>query len=113
MPIEFQILNCIFCAAGRAGIITSDLQLAEKKLNAKGDAFAKTFEGLYLKVVEMADFLRTNLERFPALQRFNRDVELEMNLFSCFFAILFIWRFPVFVYKFIASRCSTVFMVLI
>lgn len=71
-------------AAGHAGSISADLDLVEKRLKEKSDTFLKNFEDYYLKAVEMAGFLRTNLKEFPALARFNSQAELEIRLFQKF-----------------------------
>jgi hypothetical protein len=71
-------------AAGHAGAISSNLDRTEKKLKNKSDKYMKHFEDFYLKAVEMAGYLRTNLSAFPALERMNTEVSLEMKLFMGF-----------------------------
>ncbi|MFJ7699886.1 DUF2935 domain-containing protein [Lysinibacillus fusiformis] len=71
-------------ASGHAGIIHDDLDGVEKRWKQKSNEFAKHFEQFYLKAVELTGYLRTNLHSFPALSRFNSDVELEMTLFKTF-----------------------------
>jgi hypothetical protein len=71
-------------AAGHAGAINVNLDAVEKKLKKTSKEFVKTFEQFYLKAVELAGYLRTNLSSFPALKKFNKDVYLEMELFKCF-----------------------------
>ncbi|WP_088102595.1 DUF2935 domain-containing protein [Halalkalibacter urbisdiaboli] len=71
-------------AAGHAGGISDSLDLVEKKLNLKSEYFTETFEQFYIKAVEMAGYLRSNVEQFPALSRFNEDVKLEIILFKAF-----------------------------
>lgn len=73
-------------AAGHADAITGSLDLVEKKLAKISEDFTKTFEHFYIKAVEMAGYLRANIETFPALKRFNSQVELEINLFKAFLA---------------------------
>ncbi|MBU8907159.1 DUF2935 domain-containing protein [Desertibacillus haloalkaliphilus] len=73
-------------AAGHAGAISDSLDATEKKLTKKSDAFTTTFEDFYIKAVEMAGYLRANIEQFPALSRFNNQVELEVALFKAFLA---------------------------
>ncbi len=34
--------------------------------------------------MELAGYLRSNIQSFPALTRFNKDVEIEMTLFKTF-----------------------------
>jgi Domain of unknown function (DUF2935) len=71
-------------AAGHAGAISDNLDRTEKQLKEKSDMYTKHFEDFYLKAVEMAGFLRTNLSSFPALERMNSEVSLEMQLFMGF-----------------------------
>ncbi|KQL37588.1 MULTISPECIES: DUF2935 domain-containing protein [Bacillaceae] len=71
-------------AAGHAGAIDANLDSVEKKLKEKGQQFMKEWEDFYLKAVEFAGYLRTNIEKFPALDKFHDDVELEMKIFKMF-----------------------------
>lgn len=71
-------------AAGHADGITGSLDMVEKKLKKKSMEFTKTFEDFYIKAVEMAGYLRSNVQRYPALDRFHSQVELEISLFKCF-----------------------------
>lgn len=71
-------------AAGHAGAISSNLDPIEKSLKEKSDRYTKHFEDFYLKAVEMVGYLRTNLSTFPALEKMNVDVTLEMKLFKHF-----------------------------
>ncbi|MRG87302.1 DUF2935 domain-containing protein [Salinibacillus xinjiangensis] len=71
-------------AYGHAGAINDELDGVEKRLKQKSNDFTKHFEGFYLKAVELTGYLRSNLTSFPALDRFNHDVELEMSLFKAF-----------------------------
>ncbi len=71
-------------AAGHSEAISSNLDGVEKRLREKSDSFTKQFEDFYLKAVEMAGYLRTNLAEFPALEKFNSDTQLEIKLFQGF-----------------------------
>ncbi|THE15033.1 DUF2935 domain-containing protein [Bacillus timonensis] len=71
-------------AAGHAGGIVSNLDRVEKDLIQKSEKFVKDWEDFYLKAVEMVGFLRTSQYEFPALSRFNHDVEIEMKIFKGF-----------------------------
>lgn len=82
-PVHLHLLWLVD-AVGHAESIQSSLDMVEKRLIAKSGAFAHHFSDLYSKAVEMAGYLRTNLRRFPALSRFNKEVELEMTLFREF-----------------------------
>ncbi|MED3561162.1 DUF2935 domain-containing protein [Bacillus xiapuensis] len=74
----------ILDAAGHAGAISANLDSVEKRLKEKSDLYTKHFEDFYLKAVEMAGFLRTQLTNFPALEKLNSDVTLEIKLFQNF-----------------------------
>ena len=71
-------------AAGHSESISSNLDSVEKIIREKSDLFTKHFEAFYLKAVEMAGYLRTNLSTFPALEKFNSDTQLEIKLFQNF-----------------------------
>ncbi|MDQ6599290.1 DUF2935 domain-containing protein [Bacillus salipaludis] len=74
----------ILDAAGHASAISSNLDSVEKTLKEKSDSYTKHFEDFYLKAVEMTGFLRTQLTNFPALEKLNSDVTLEIKLFQNF-----------------------------
>ncbi|MFO1444507.1 DUF2935 domain-containing protein [Bacillus sp. Bva_UNVM-123] len=71
-------------AAGHSEAISSNLDGVEKRLREKSDLFTRHFEDFYLKAVEMAGYLRTNLSTFPALVKFNSDAQLEIKLLQNF-----------------------------
>ncbi|WP_078428562.1 DUF2935 domain-containing protein [Alkalihalobacterium alkalinitrilicum] len=71
-------------AAGHADAITGELDMVEKKLSKKSEEFTESFEDFYIKAVELAGYLRANVDKFPALHRFNNQVELEIELFKVF-----------------------------
>ncbi|MFC4023348.1 DUF2935 domain-containing protein [Oceanobacillus longus] len=71
-------------ASGHAGAINDRMDAVEKRLKKKSHTFTKHFEQYYLKAVELTGYLRTNIDKFPALNRFNNDVEIEMGLFKTF-----------------------------
>lgn len=71
-------------AAGHSDAISANLDAVEKSLRTNSDLFTKQFENFYLKAVEMAGYLRTNLTAFPALSKFNSDIQLEIKLFQNF-----------------------------
>lgn len=73
-------------AAGHAGAISDTLDPTEKQLKFKSDLFVKQFEDFYLKAVELSGYLRANIDSFPALEKMNKDVELEIELFRGFLA---------------------------
>nr|WP_249365703.1 DUF2935 domain-containing protein [Cytobacillus citreus] len=71
-------------AAGHASAISNNMDQIEMKIKNKSDKFTKDFESFYIKAVEMAGFLRSNIKSFPALERFNKDISIEMKLFMNF-----------------------------
>ncbi|MDQ0178561.1 DUF2935 domain-containing protein [Bacillus chungangensis] len=71
-------------ASGHAGAIQDQLDATESRLKARSDAFVKHFNQFYLKAVEFTGYLRANIDRFPALNRMNLDVKLEMEMFQHF-----------------------------
>ncbi|WP_079479150.1 DUF2935 domain-containing protein [Halobacillus salinus] len=75
-------------AGGHAGAINDRLDGVEKRLKEKSETFTKHFEQFYLKAVELTGYLRTNMHTFPALKRFNHNVEVEMELFKTFLSEL-------------------------
>lgn len=75
-------------AAGHSDAIYTNLDGVEKQLRKKSKTFKKDFEGFYLKAVELAGYLRTNLTTFPALTKMNEDAQLEIKLFQNFLSEL-------------------------
>ncbi|MGZ9586486.1 DUF2935 domain-containing protein [Paenibacillus marinisediminis] len=71
-------------AAGHAAAISSDLDFVEKRLIQKSQKFEEHFQQFYLKSIEMAGYMRTQLSDFPAFRRFHSDIDMEMNLFRAF-----------------------------
>lgn len=71
-------------AAGHAGAIDVRMDDVEKRLKEKSQNFTKHFEQFYLKAVELTGYLRSNVKNFPALNKFNNDVEIEIELFKTF-----------------------------
>lgn len=82
-PLHHDLLWLID-AAGHAGAIDADLDRVEKQLKEKGQQFMKEWEDFYLKAVELAGYLRANVDKFPALDKFHEDIELEMTIFKGF-----------------------------
>ncbi|MCC5911139.1 MAG: DUF2935 domain-containing protein [Clostridiaceae bacterium] len=71
-------------AAGHASAIAGDLDMVEKKLIEESQNFMENFEDYYIKAVEMMGYTRTCLANFPALDRFNLQVESEIKMFKVF-----------------------------
>jgi hypothetical protein len=71
-------------ASGHANALDGRLDGVERRLKKKSRAFVRHFDAYYLKALEMAGYLRTCLRDFPALSRFNHEVEMEMRLFQAF-----------------------------
>ncbi|WP_409301059.1 DUF2935 domain-containing protein [Peribacillus sp. SCS-155] len=71
-------------ASGHAGIINDRMDSTERDIKYKSAVFSKKFEDFYLKAVELTGYLRTNVAKFPALERMNKEVKLEIELFRIF-----------------------------
>ncbi|MBU9719954.1 DUF2935 domain-containing protein [Bacillus alkalicola] len=71
-------------AAGHAGAITDNLDHVEYDLRYKSEQFKKDWEDFYFKAVELTGYLRANVKHFPALEKFHKDIELEMVVFKTF-----------------------------
>jgi hypothetical protein len=82
-PVSYHLL-WLSDAFGHADILHNSVDPAEKRIRALSLRFARHFEEYYLKAVEVAGYLRTGLERFPALSRFNKETGLEMKMFTKF-----------------------------
>ncbi|WP_372661616.1 DUF2935 domain-containing protein [Cohnella sp.] len=82
-PLHHDLL-WLLDAVGHASAIASNLDMVEKRLIKRSKEFEKHFEEFYLKAIEMAGYLRTNIREFPAFQRFHLEVDLEMRLFMTF-----------------------------
>lgn len=82
-PLHYHLL-WLLDGVGHAAAIAGSLDMIEKKLINKSREFQNAFENMYLKAVELAGYLRTGMERFPALSRFNQEAALEMKIFKSF-----------------------------
>ena len=67
-PLHHDLL-WLLDAAGHAGAIDANLDRVEKPLHEKSRDFTKEWEDFYLKAIELAGFLRTNVMKFPALEQ--------------------------------------------
>jgi hypothetical protein len=82
-PVHYHLV-WLLDATGHAGAINNNLDATEKDLKEKSHYFTTQFEQFYLKAVEIAGFLRTDLDEFPALNRFNNEVDLKVKIFKEF-----------------------------
>jgi hypothetical protein len=71
-------------AAGHAASIGMELDAVEKRLIKKSMEFEEHFNAFYLKAIELTGYFRTMREHYPALTKFHKDVNLEMNIFMAF-----------------------------
>lgn len=71
-------------ASGHAGAINDCLDGTEYQLKEKSKHFLEEFDHFYLKAVELTGYLRSNISSFPALTKFNSEVQLAMALFQTF-----------------------------
>ncbi|HET7578256.1 MAG TPA: DUF2935 domain-containing protein [Bacillales bacterium] len=82
-PVHYHLL-WLLDASGHSGVIEASLDLTESQLKQKSHKFTSVFQDFYLKAVEMAGYLRANIDRFPALSRFNHEAKLEILVFQKF-----------------------------
>lgn len=82
-PLHFHTV-WLLDASGHAGFLHCNLDDVEYELKKKSKDFQEEFMELYHKALEYQDFLRTGLTKFPALLRFNHQVDREMGLFMTF-----------------------------
>ncbi|MCP1305746.1 DUF2935 domain-containing protein [Paenibacillus tyrfis] len=82
-PIHHHLLWLSDAAVHAEGISRS-LDLVEQDIIAKSEQFTRHFHSFYLKAIELAGYLRSNVSHFPALSRFNHQVALEIFLFKRF-----------------------------
>jgi hypothetical protein len=82
-PIHHHLL-WLSDAYMHADILNSQLDFVEKTQMERTEFYEKKFEAFYLKAVELAGYLRAHVDEFPALRKFNQDVELTMRLFQSF-----------------------------
>ncbi len=82
-PVHHHLL-WLSDAVGHAASITSELDMVEHDDLQKSNQFTKQFQHYYQKAIELAGYLRTNLQDFPALKRFNHQAEMEIKLFQAF-----------------------------
>lgn len=71
-------------AAGHSAAVAGDADMIEKKIIEKSNEFTERFEELYIKSVEMCDYMRTGLRNFPALERLNLQVAEEISDFKLY-----------------------------
>lgn len=68
-------------ADGHADAIITNLDATEKITRKKFKKMKKTFQTFYLKAIEYAGYLRTGTTDFPALDKFDREVNITITLF--------------------------------
>ena len=84
-PVHHHLL-WVSDAVGHAATLACEVDLVEADLKQDGECFAQDFKELYLKALEIKGYLRTGLDEFPALSRYNRQVEtkiLSFNQYLC------------------------------
>ncbi|MDQ0256938.1 hypothetical protein J2S74_004383 [Evansella vedderi] len=82
-PLHHDLL-WLLDAAGHSGAINDNLDHVEYDLKLKSERFKNEWEDFYIKAVELAGYLRSNITQFPALSKFHKDIELEMEVFKAF-----------------------------
>lgn len=82
-PVHHHLI-WLLDAAGHASALSGAFDMVEKKLIKQSDEFMKAFEQFFIKAAEIKGYMRTGLTRFPALERFNHQVEKEIICFTKF-----------------------------
>jgi len=82
-PLHHELL-WVKDAQGHAIALSSGLDDTEADLKKQSDEFMKQFRDLYDKAVEFNGYLRTGINEFPALCRYNSEVEIKITLFREF-----------------------------
>lgn len=86
-PLHHELL-WVKDAQGHANALTSGFDDTETELKKKSNEFMKEFRNLYDKAVELHGYLRTELTEFPALCRYNFEVQEKIDLFREFLCYL-------------------------
>ena len=87
IPIEHPLhyhLIWLLDGVGHAETIACSLDTVEDRLIKISKKYSKIFKDFYEKAVEMTGYTRTGLSRFSALDRFNSQVDSNMNSFKTF-----------------------------
>jgi hypothetical protein len=87
-PLHHHLL-WLLDGSGHAYGIAGDLDMIEKEYIEKSRAFAKNFDSLYLKAIEMHGYMRTGLFNFPSLEKLNEDASKDMHDFKDYLKELF------------------------
>lgn len=82
-PIHYHHL-WLLDAIGHSASISSSLDMAERELRRESKDFEQDFCRCHSKAQEIAGYLRTGLYSFPALARFNQEVNQLMIQFTAF-----------------------------
>lgn len=82
-PIHYHKL-WLLDGSGHAASISSSLDMSEKDLIKLSMKYRKKFDALYEKANEMKGYMRTGLNKFPALTKLNQDADEEMLCFKKF-----------------------------
>lgn len=87
-PLHHHLL-WLLDGSGHAYGIAGDLDMVEKAYIEKSRAFAKTFDNLYLKSIELRGYMRTGLQQFPALNQLTEEAYKDMSAFKDYLKELF------------------------
>jgi hypothetical protein len=87
-PLHHHLL-WLLDGSGHAYGIAGDLDMVEKAYIEKSRAFAKNFDNLYLKAIEMQGYMRTGLLQFPSLDKLTEEAYSDMSAFKDYLQELF------------------------
>ncbi|MCC5468105.1 DUF2935 domain-containing protein [Pelosinus baikalensis] len=82
-PLHHELL-WVKDAQGHANALLSGFDDTEADLKKKSNEFMMHFRDLYDKAFELNGYLRTGIKEFPALCRYNSEVEIKINMFREF-----------------------------
>jgi hypothetical protein len=88
-PLHHHLL-WLLDGAGHAYGISGDLDMVEKAYIEKSRTFAKNFDNLYLKSVELRGYMRTGLPQFPSLDQLTKEAYNSMSNFKDYLKDLFV-----------------------
>jgi hypothetical protein len=86
-PLHYHLL-WLLDAEGHAVALLDNLDNVERDLIERSNVFMNQFNDLYKKALELSGYQRTCLVEFPALARFNRQVDTQMIIFKEFLDLL-------------------------
>lgn len=82
-PIHYH-LRWLSDAVGHAAGVSANLDEIEKDIITISNGYEKIFTDLYMKSVQLSEYLRTEMNDFPSMDRLNEQVVMTMTAFKEF-----------------------------